>query len=308
MNRHLRRYVDLWPLGLLSVLVSSRWLMEEAVPTASSSLLTEAVGCLVAAGFVCAFVAFRRSSKVLQRSRNVAFKVLGGALAFSGPAVAGNLFGRHISSNNGTLALALAPVVIATTLSILDDSGERDLIDSLWPGLAGVTGLLLLLPQPAFADWISWCALGAMPLLTGIGAAISGQARRTKEAGNRDASYSMVLSLLLAGILFGALAVIHERGRMAWSISACCLDALTAFLSLLTLARLGAMRWGSQFLLIPLLGLGEGIALLHPSLDVWSWTGMTLVAFSSLRLVLSGTDESSTGPPSLGLDIPLPRG
>ncbi len=305
VNRRLQTYARAWPLGLLCVLVSSRWLIEQAVPSAASSFWTQAVGCLLAAGCVGGFRAIRSRSGVVLHSRVTVKGVLGYTLAFSGPALAGSLFGKHISSNNGTLAMALTPVVIATTVSVLDSSGDGDLIGSLLPGLAGLTGLLLLLPQPTFRSWMPWCALGAMPLLAGAGATMSQRLEQPKESRADAGPYSLVFGLVMAGITFGVLATLQRRGS-AGSGTACGLDALTALLSLLTLARMGAVRWGAQFLLIPLLGLVEGTVLLHPFLDVWSWIGMGLIALGSLRLLLSPTDERAAVSVRLGLERPLP--
>ena len=219
----------------------------------------------------------------------------GGIAALAGAAVAAAISTRFVNANNATLALALVPCVTAVTMSASEHEGSADLTARLWPGLAGVAGLLLLLPQPVFTDWRFALAFVAMPLLVGAGSsAFSAACGPDVFRGSQRGSLTCTV-LLLAGSAFGLLSLRSFRGSVAsfsWGVAA--LDGLLALLSLLVLQRLGAMSWAAQFLLIPLLTLLEGAVLLHPVLDLRSWLAFALLAVSGGYLLVIGRDERET--------------
>ena len=204
----------------------------------------------------------------------------------TGPALAVFAAGQFLNSNNTTLALALVPIVVAVVASASGEAEHGDFTGLLWPGLAGVAGLLLLVPQPSFGSLRPWLGMLLMPLIVGLGAGIwSGERERSRtlaaEGGRR---LGVTLGFLLAATLFAVLAVLHQRtgGELAFSFSAVALDGVTAALTLLALDRVSAIRWSAQFLLIPLLGLLEGVVLLKPFLDSRSYLAFGLIGVSAL--------------------------
>jgi hypothetical protein len=64
------------------------------------------------------------------------------------------------------IALALTPVVVALAGRVESVAGR------IWPGLAAVAGLMLVVAQPSLGDARSDVALCLMPVLTGCGAAL----------------------------------------------------------------------------------------------------------------------------------------
>ena len=281
---------------LLCLVVGSRWLIEGAVPAAASTSVTQAAGCWLAAGCFWLLVTLRKGKLTDTLLRPSVIGSAGFILVLTGPAIVVATYPRHISSNNAVLAMALTPVAIAVAAAVSDEGGNTDLIASLWPGLAGLAGLLLLLPSPSTREPTLWLALGSMPVLSGVGAAMT---RLRKGPARVDASPrrgGLLLAYLASGVVFAALAALKGREGTSWSITACGLDALTAFLTVLALSQLGAARWSAQFLLIPLLGLGEGLVFLHPVLDARSWVGLGILSVSAIRLLLIDEDESGAPP------------
>lgn len=296
-----------WPLGALCLLSGSRWLLEGALPQAASTLSTEGVGCLMAAGLV-GLLALRSRVRLGDypplRFQGLVIGVAG-ALVLAGPAVAQVIAGRRISPDNGTLALALAPVVVAMLASGSGSAEGRDLPGMLWPGLAALTGLLLLLPQPAYSEWRPWLGLCSMPALVSVGAWWFGQG--WDDGGLRPSSWGGIsLGLIGGAVVFAVLWVAtigfgSDGGSSAfrggfWSgaWAGCGLDGLSALLALLALQRLHAVRWVSQFLWIPLVGLLEGVVFLWPVLDARSWVGLGLVGVGAAYQLFRSADASNS--------------
>ncbi len=221
-------------------------------------------------------------------------------MVLTGPACVAVVYPRHIGSNNAVLAMALTPVVIAIAAAVSDESGNTDLIASLWPGLAGLAGLLLLLPSPVNAEWTLWAALVSMPLLSGIGAAMTRRGRNSSGEQASESEHSTPIAYLASGLVFAALSAFKGFRTASLSITACGLDALTVFLTVLTLSRLRPARWSAQFLFIPLLGFVEGVVSVHPVLDARSWVGLGILSISAVRLLLVD-DSASGGPPMMHL-------
>lgn len=299
MRAAIARQFTVWIFAVLCVLVGSRWLIEAVLPNSGSTELTEAAGCIMAAGLAALPVVFRRVRSRASSSSFRPAKLSGtSALALVGPALGASVAGRHVNGNNATLALALTPAVIAVALSARSHNDSGELTGRLWPGLAGLAGLLLLLPQPSLDSWRFLLALGLMPLLTGLGAAFSLLGPRSPQEPARgdayvDADPQIVISLLIAGVLFAILTIAGGLTQsLPFSLSAAALDGLIFLLSLVVLARLGAVRWAAQFLLVPLLTMLEGAVVLRPVLDVRSWLGFALLAVSGGYLLYVGRGDS----------------
>ena len=189
------------------------------------------------------------------------------------------------------------------SLQVLGDEVRDDLAARLWPGLAGIAGLLLLLPQPVFRG-LRWpLALLLMPLLTSFGAVFAVSPARLEQPAHRSIPRCEIAgALLLASILFALLEAVRRQTNTTmeaqFSFTASTLDGSLVLLSLIALRTLGATRWAAQFLLAPLITLTEGVVLLRPVLDMRSWLAFALLAISSIYLLLVG---GSKAPENLSL-------
>ncbi len=275
---------------LLCALTGSRWLIEGVAPETASTSLSQAAGCVMAAGVVALPMVFRRSrvSRITGWRRGRRSAVAAG-VALSGAALASAMSDRYISGNNATLALCLVPVVIAVAASARGTASSESLTARLWPGLMGMAGLLLLLPEPRLSSGRLVAALCCMPLFTGVGAAFAAEVRAERnpgEDGVRELARWNVVALGTAGLAYVLVAVVHRGGT--FSIGAAGLDGAGVLLSVIALRGLGPTRWSAQFLAVPLVTLLEGAMLLRPVLDVRSWAGLGLLAAGAAYLFAVG--------------------
>ena len=90
------------------------------------------------------------------------------------------------------MALALTPVVIAVSEAATRHSRET-LAGRLWPGLAAIAGLLLLLIQPSLSNPAVDLVLVLTPLLTGCGAVLFCSAHEQPSGGFQQRCLAPVL-------------------------------------------------------------------------------------------------------------------
>ena len=236
-----RGWTAAWPLASLCLLASSRWLLQSARPEMQSTNLTEAAGCLMAACFA-AFATVVHGRNTPWSERFIAFRggFLGGVAILAGPALAAMISDRYVNANDATLALCLTSVVIAVASSALGSAGSADLTARLWPGLAGIAGLLLLLPPPSLGNWRFDLALASMPLVVGIGATFvspEGEVAASRAADRWSTPAWQISALVVTAAILGGLgAHAHQqRAEPAFSSAAAVLDALLALLTLVAL-------------------------------------------------------------------------
>jgi hypothetical protein len=258
------RWQRWWPFVALVVAAACRWLLVAARPEAESTAGSLSLGCVWAAMLV--LVMGHAPLGALKDWRGM----LSGAMMLGGPAL--GLLAGGMDAGSLTIALALTPVVVAVAAAALGDSSEG-MAGRLWPGLAAVAGLLLVLTQPSVSNVRNDVLLLAAPVLTGVGAALF-----CSERGRSVAS-----ALVGAAVVF-VLVWWVMRGPVSVVAVAC--DGLLALLGVLTASRLVATRWSAQFALVPLLIVLEGLALVRPGLQVRWVIGLVLVAVGSMYLLL----------------------
>ena len=282
-GRETRRvWMRWWPMILLLLAGASRWMLSGARPEAESSVGSQAAGCVWAA-LVC--LALVRPRPANLRVSGCWRAALGGALMLCGPATGELLRATQIEPSAWMIALALTPVVVALAGRV--DSA----IGRIWPGLAAVAGLMLVLAQPSLADVRSDVALCLMPVLTGCGAALL-------SSEGAESSWRVPAALAGAALVFGL------GWGIAWhvgdvelpSLLATACDGVLALLSLLVLVRLGAVRWSAQFALLPLLVLVQGIWILRPPLTLRWGVGLLLLVVASLFLLLPQAEDAEAAP------------
>ena len=196
-----------------------------------------------------------------------------------------------ITAGDATIALALCPVVIAVAASALQRESSRNPSAQLWPGLAAIAGLLLLLPEPSVRSVFGGLLLLGAPLLAGTGAVLVGEAEGVF-AWTRAAALSGALLGAGAGNVLQALIRPPLLPAWTWSIGrASGIEALSLFLCFTVLLTLGARRWSAIFAVVPLLLSMEGLLLLRPPLSGRPFMGMGLLLWSSVSLLLPSKVE-----------------
>jgi drug/metabolite transporter (DMT)-like permease len=211
-----------------------------------------------------------------------------GALLFGGPAISLLLPGRDLDSSALTIALALTPIIIAIASSALGTESSEGIAGRIWPSLAAVAGLLLVLVQPSLGDLRTDLLLLMAPVLTGLGAVLF----CTEHSGN----IPRITSALLGACALFAIALLASRltgARPTFSLLAIACDGIVALLGIATLSRLGSTRWSSQFAWVPLLIILEGIVLVRPRLTAHWFTGLVLLIVAGVYLLLPPGDEGA---------------
>jgi hypothetical protein len=211
-------------------------------------------------------------------------------MLFGGPAIGLLLPGHDLDSIALTIALALTPIIIAIASSALGTESSEGIAGRIWPSLAAVAGLLLVLVQPNLGDLRTDLLLLLAPVLTGLGAVLfctdhSGSVPRTSSA-------------LLGATALSAIALATSRlvtgVHLSFSLLAIACDGIVALLGIATLSRLGSTRWSAQFTWVPLLIILEGIVLVHPRLTAHWFTGLILLIVAGVYLLLPPSDEAAT--------------
>jgi drug/metabolite transporter (DMT)-like permease len=286
-----------WPFVLLLLVGASRWAVSAARPDAESTLTSETFGCAWATLLALAFLLPKRqrASLPLKPSRGAMLRwFFSGAMLFGGPAIGILLPGRDLDSSALTIALALTPIIIAIASSALGTESSEGIAGRIWPSLAAVAGLLLVLVQPNLGDPRTDLFLLLAPVLTGLGAVLF-----CKDPA-KDSS-RIATALFGACVLF-VLALLASRitgAHLTFSLLAIACDGIVALLGIATLSQLGATRWSSQFTWIPLLIILEGIVLVRPKLTAHWFTGLVLLIIAGVYLLLPPGDEAAAGTSSV---------
>jgi drug/metabolite transporter (DMT)-like permease len=279
-----RRWWARWgPLLGLVVAGAVRWVVADSRPEVGSTVASEALGCAWAAALV--YLLPERGTRGIAGSAWRA--ALAGAMLLGGPLLA-LLVQTPVSGSGLTTALALTPVVVAVASAAMGLGAGEDVPGRLWPGLAAVAGLLLVLATPSLNDAPADAVMALAPVLAGVGVVwfcvqsggIGWRIRWALTGG--------------AGVFAASAAVqwvLHERPVV--SAAAVAWDGVLAGLGMAVLGRLGATRWSAQFTLLPLLVLLAGIVLMRPVLGWRDALGLLLLASAGGYLLWDeGSEES----------------
>lgn len=272
------RWQRWWPFGLLCLVAAFRWVVSESVPAAATTALSLAVGAFSAA---LAILSIALARKLELPSRRVCLEsATAGAMMVCGP-FAYLLFHDHnIDATGLTMSLMLVPVVVAVARPAFRHTEGAELAGRLWPGIVGITGMLLMVPQPSLANIPNDVVMVVSLLSTGIGAAWF----RTRSG---TPVWRMLAALAGAAVLF----TVGIHGVSGTAVKGMALAAfLDGGLILLTvgaLLRIGATRWSAQFVLVPLIIFLEGLALARMwRLEVRAIVGLGLMIFATVFLLL----------------------
>jgi hypothetical protein len=258
-------------------------MLSSSLPGSATTLASASLGCGSAAALYPLIL--RPSGLSREQHKDLLRSALGGALLIAGP-LAGLLYPHAIPAASLTMALALTPVVIGVCEAATRHSSDT-LAGRIWPGLATIAGLLLLLAQPSLSNPGEDLILALTPLLTGCGAVLFCSARASV--------WRLPAALLGACAVLGIGAAInlasHAGGWPEMAGLAAGLDALEALLALIALGRLTATRWSAQFAIVPLIVLLEGVVLLPSTIPVRIVVGLLLLAFAAVALLIPPSEE-----------------
>ena len=284
-----------WPFVLLCLAASSEWLITDRWPQAGSTLATETIACWLAAP-VSFGLALRNQSR---RPSEASFfsAALGGVLVLIGPALGILLQAPSLSPASLVLALTLTPVVTAVAEAAFGSREDGLSAAGLWPGLAALVGLLLVLPEPSFSNPLNNVVLVLAPLLTGVGCVLF-----RRSVALTSVTWSSAAAFASAGVVFGVAAAtqaIRQRTIPGLAPAAVAIDFVLALLTILALQRLTASQYTARYVLVPLAILLQGLFLLHSVTTARSVACGVLLAGAAVSLLLSRSEKNSTEPPKI---------
>ena len=284
-----------WPFALLCLAASSEWVITDNWPQAGSTLASETVACALAAGLSVGLALKNRGRRPSEASLFSA--ALGGVLVLVGPAIGMLLQAPSLNPANLVLALALTPVVIAVAEAAFGSSEDGLSAAGLWPGLAALVGLLLVLPEPSFSSPLNDVVLLLAPLLTGIGCVLfRGSVASTSRTWSSSAAFAS------AGCVFGigaAAQAIRQHAVPALAPAAVAIDFVLTLLTILALQRLTASQYIARYVLVPLAILVQGLFLLHSGISARNVACGVLLAGAAVSLLLSRSEKNSAEPPKI---------
>ena len=281
-----------WGFILLLLVGASRWAVSAARPDAETTLTSQTLGCAWATLLAFAFVIPKRPRAAPQPKPSRAATLrwfFAGAMLLGGPAIGLLLPSRDLDSSALTIALALTPIIIAIASSAFGTESSHGIAGRIWPALAAVAGLLLVLVEPNLGDFRTDLILLLAPVLTGLGAVLF--CTGPPKVPTRSTT-ALIGACGLFAIAFSASRL--TGAHVTFSPLAIACDGMVTLLGIATLSQLGATRWSSQFAWVPLLIILEGIVLVRPRLTAHWFTGLILLMVAGVYLLLPPGDEAAT--------------
>jgi hypothetical protein len=194
--------------------------------------------------------------------------------------------------------VAVVVLVAGFEAGSVEGGGVRGL---LMPALAGLAGILLVLPVETPASWceVGFAGIALVGVLTAAAASVW-MHRRLRE-------FSVVEAVVVCGAANAAyfLVVFAVSGLSSagWSWSAVVLEAVKAVgfdlpqvvLLVWLLREIAPARFAARFLVIPLLTVAEGFALMRPEVSLRVAGGAALVVFAAWRLLTARLRDREPG-------------
>jgi hypothetical protein len=240
--------------------------------------------------------------RVWSRSRVLGYaRLAAAAVGFFGvPVVAVEYARGSVPAMSRSALFAMVPVVVVLVIGAGETTGreERSARHFLVPALAGLGGLLLLLPLEFSGSMRGWVMLAVVcaavvvvgiasvwlyPLLRGLGLADA-----VAVAGGANAVFLLGLSC------------VHENVAWRWSGAASLasiaslVDVVEVLLIVWLLREMPPVRFAARYLVIPLLTILESFVLMRPEWTVRMGFGTALLAAGAGTLLFWKVGEEET--------------
>lgn len=277
-------------LAVFCLLAGSRWLIDAAWPQTMPTLLAQSVHYAVTGVIVLAISLGRPSAKPSERMQ--AGRIAGASLLLLGaPALIGRL-ADGVSSVTSVALYAMVPLCVVLTAAWMRDEVGRA---SMVPALAGLAGILLILPWHLPATAVGAFSLGAVMVGVVLTATASVWIHPLLQGG-RLVEVLAIGTLTNAAVLGSASMVFGDRwaGWSAWAfemLRALFLDGPAAVLLFWLLRELAPERFATRFFLVPLVTLLEGIAVLRGPVNSRTGVGLLLLLAGAGGLLFGTREE-----------------
>jgi drug/metabolite transporter (DMT)-like permease len=289
----------LWvAFAALCILSGTSWAIPDGTPDGLPAL--EQQGLLFGMVGLTAFLFAGRGAWHRLTGRRFA-KLAAAAVCFFGvPAVLVEYARGSVPAISRSALFAMVPVVVVLAVAAGDATRgeERSARQALVPALAGLGGLLLLLPVQFSGPWRGWVMLGLVSvavilaglasvwlyrLLPGIGLAAA-----LAVVGTANAVILLVCSVVREDVVW-------RWSGLASAVSISSLvDVIEVLLIVWLLREMQPVRFGARYLVIPLLTVLESYVLMRPEWTVRMGCGTVLLAAGAGALLFSKAGEDET--------------
>jgi drug/metabolite transporter (DMT)-like permease len=240
--------------------------------------------------------------KVWARSRGLRYaRLAAAAVGFIGvPMVVAEYARGSVPAISRSALFALVPVVVVIVVAAGESAGreERGARLFLMPALAGLGGLLLLLPL-AFSSsargWMMLAAVCAAVVLVGVASVrLHGLLRGFALAdaiavvGVSNAVFLLILSAVLEDVVW------RGNGLASVMSLASLVDVVEVLLIVWLLREMPPIRFAARYLMIPLLTVLESYVVMRPELTVRMGFGTVLQAAGAGTLLFWKAGEEET--------------
>jgi drug/metabolite transporter (DMT)-like permease len=293
----MKRYVWI-TFGALCLLSSNAWIAAPVSPSTLPSLQRQGLLYLIIGVGALLICGRKLSSRIKNRPWA---RVAAASLAFfAAPAIAIQLASGYVSEINRSALFAMVPIVVAVALSAIEagEPAERNARRSLAPAIAGLGGLLLLLPlsltNSARSD-LMIALISAAVIIVGIAGIQLYRLLQHFESSDAAAIVCLSNATILLVYAEATGSALWSRSDLLSLISPSSLINITEVLLLLWLLRnLPPIQFAARYLLIPLLTVLEAYALVRPPLTLRIGAGTILLAAGTAMLLLQHAAEDET--------------
>jgi drug/metabolite transporter (DMT)-like permease len=284
--------------AVLCILAGTSWAIPEMMGDGLPPLERQGIVFGVI-GLGALVVALRRRG--LQRVGKLHIRVALAAVGIFGVSdVVAEYSRRSVPSFSRSALYAMVPVVVVMAVAAVVTGGseERGARRLLVPALAGVGGLLLLLPLQFSGTVRGWVMLAFVCLavvLTGLASVLMYRLLRECD---------FTAAITVAGLTNAAFLLIwsgvHEDTVWRWSVLASIVslsslaDVTEILLILWLLGKMLPVRFAARYLMIPLLTVLEGLVLERPEVTVRIACGILLLLAGAGMLLFLKVSEEET--------------
>jgi hypothetical protein len=221
---------------------------------------------------------------------NVGRLALAAVLLLGVPEVAVGWGLRHVAGNLWVVVLTVVPAMVVLVVAQSSGDGVRRL---LGPALAGLGGILLIVPVDVPGSLVGRVAL-ALLILCAVGIAIGSVWIHRLLRGFGFALAVAVFCLANALVLFGW-GVFEGAGWGLSGLGWVVVQGVEVLLLVVLLQGMSPVRFGARYLVIPLVTVAEGYVLLRPELTWRMGFGALLLVGSAAFLLLSREVDEGVG-------------
>ena len=276
-------------LAAFCLMAGSRWLVEQAWPQMSPSLLRQSLH-YAAVGAVALLLQEFCSDQ--QKARLSLWRTAFAGLLLLGIPLVLQQGASVVRPETSVALYGMTPLWIVLGRASMHSDASRAM---MLPALAGFAGVLLLLPWLPPSTAVEAIAFGLVVI--GVWLTAVGSLWAHTLIGGRSLMQVVAVIALPSAALLGLAGAIHGPQFVAWTSGdsvALVFESAQMFLFVWLLRELEPSRFAARFLLVPFVTIVEGAILLRGSSDVRMAIGILLLLFGASSLLYGERDTPTS--------------